>query len=69
MRLFACEEQFEIFIYNNSSREDEKTELFKGFVSDALTLRALQLQASGEVAEGAGASSHGGGPDDQSGSD
>ena len=59
--MILIQEQFEIFIYNNSSREDEKTELFKTFVSDAPRHLRGDAEASGEVAEGAGAAGHGGG--------
>ena len=29
---FRTKEQFDVFIYNNASREDDKTELFKSLV-------------------------------------
>ncbi len=31
--MLPCQEQFEIYIYSNATREDEKTELFKSIVS------------------------------------
>ena len=35
VHVYIAEEQFDVFIYNNASREDDKTELFKSLVPGA----------------------------------
>ena len=41
----GCEEQFEIYIYNNASREDDKTEVFKTLVPGPSELAVCQAIA------------------------